>query len=58
MLFVSPNLFKKWNVKLKITATILASTIPFNCIPKKLMPIPLSPVMNTTEVKIKFWLFE
>ena len=56
--FESPNLFKKWNIKLNTTATILARTIPFNCIPKKLIEIPLSPVTNTIEVKIKFWLFE
>ena len=56
--FESPKLFKKWNIKLNTTATILARTIPFNSIPKKLIDIPLSPVTNTTEVKIKFWLFE
>lgn len=56
--FERPNLFKKWNIKLNTTATILARTIPFNSIPKKFIEIPLSPVTNTTEVKIKFWLFE
>ena len=53
-----PSFSKIKKIRLKATATREAKTIPLNSISPNFMLRPLNPVVNTIEVRIKFFDFE